>query len=112
MSGAAALVYSRGERGVSIYQGSKKGWGSGDFGVICGRRKRATQIELKTEKEYDTCTNIHTYTHTHKQEQIENIMFSGVLSPLQKVLKFWNNKLSCLHPKRMFRLAKLRVLPS
>ena len=47
-----------------------------------------------------------------KQEQIENIMFTEVLSSLHQVLKSWNNKLYHLHPKSMFVLSKLGVLPS
>ena len=46
------------------------------------------------------------------QEQIENIMFSEVLSPLQQEFKYWHDNLSHLHPKSVFRLAKLGVLPS
>ena len=46
------------------------------------------------------------------QELFENIMFPEVLSPLQQEFKSWHDKLSHLHPKSMFRLAKLGVLPS
>ena len=38
-------------------------------------------------------------------------MSPEVLSPLQQELKSWHDKLSNLHPKYMFRLEKLRVLP-
>ena len=46
------------------------------------------------------------------QEQIRNIMFPEFLSPLQQEFKFWNDKLSHLHPKSMVRLAKTGVLLS
>ena len=39
-------------------------------------------------------------------------MFPEVLSPLQKELKSCHDKLSHLHPKPMFRLAKLGVISS
>ena len=39
-------------------------------------------------------------------------MFPEVISPLNKELKPWHDKLSHLHPKSMFRLAKLGVLSS
>ena len=39
-------------------------------------------------------------------------MFPEVLSPLQQELKSWHDKLSHLHHKSMFRLAKLGVLTS
>ena len=45
-----------------------------------------------------------------KQEQIENIMFIEVISPLQQEFKSWHDKLSHLHTKYMFRLTKLGVL--
>ena len=38
-------------------------------------------------------------------------MFTGVISPLKKYFKSWHDKLSRLHPKYMFRLAKLGILP-
>ena len=38
-------------------------------------------------------------------------MFPDVLPPLQQELTSWNDKLSHLHPKSMFRLEKLDVLP-
>ena len=41
------------------------------------------------------------------QEQIDKIMFPEVLSVLQQEFKSWNNKLSRLHPKYMFRLENL-----
>ena len=44
------------------------------------------------------------------QEQIDNIMFPEVLSPLQQEFKFCHYKLSHPHPKSMFRLAKLGFL--
>ena len=46
------------------------------------------------------------------REQIENIIFPEVISPLQQEFKYWNEKLSHLHPKSIFRLAKLGILPS
>ena len=46
------------------------------------------------------------------QEQIDKIMFPEVLSVLQQEFKSWNDKLSRLHPKYMFRLEKLGVIPS
>ena len=39
-------------------------------------------------------------------------MFTEVLSPLQQKIKPWHEKLSHLHPKSMFRLAKLGFFPS
>ena len=57
-SGAETLDYSRGEICIGIYQGKEKGQGSGNFGGSCGRRKRETQIELKTEEEYVTHTTV------------------------------------------------------
>ena len=45
------------------------------------------------------------------QEINQNIMFPEVLSHLQHEFKFCNDKLSYLHPKSMFRLEKLGVLP-
>ena len=39
-------------------------------------------------------------------------MFPEVLSPLQQESKLWHDKLSCIHPKSMFRLAKRGVLTS
>ena len=45
-------------------------------------------------------------------EKIENIMFPEMLSHLQQELKSWHDKLSHLHPKSMFILAKLGFLPS
>ena len=50
------------------------------------------------------------YINTFKnlaQEQIWNIMFPEVLSPLQQELKSWYENLSTLHPKYMFILSKL-----
>ena len=47
-----------------------------------------------------------------KQEQIENIMFTEVLSSLHQEFKSRYYNLSHLNPKSMFRLAKLGVLPS
>ena len=38
-------------------------------------------------------------------------MFTEVLSTLQQELKPWHEKLPHLHPKSMFRLAKLGVPP-
>ena len=38
-------------------------------------------------------------------------MFPEVLSPSQQDLKSWHDKLSHLHPKSIFILAKLGVLP-
>ena len=46
------------------------------------------------------------------QEQMENIMFSEVLSPLQQEFKSCHDKLSHLHPKSIFRIEKLEVIPS
>ena len=46
------------------------------------------------------------------QEQIENIMFTEVLPPLQQEFKSCHEKLSQLQPKSMFRLERLGVLPS
>ena len=39
-------------------------------------------------------------------------MFIEVLSPLQQESEYGHNKLSHLHTKYMFRLAKLGLLPS
>ena len=39
-------------------------------------------------------------------------MFTEVISPLQQEFKSCNEKLSHLHPKSIFRLAKLVVPPS
>ena len=39
-------------------------------------------------------------------------MFTEVISPSQQEFTFWNDILSHLHPKSMFRLAKLVVIPS
>ena len=47
--------------------------------------------------------------HTRK---FDNIMFTEVLSPLQQELKFWHENLSHLHPKLMFILAEVGILPS
>ena len=47
---------------------------------------------------------------SHKKN--ENIIFPEVLSPLQQEFKSCHDKLSHLHTKLMFRLAKLGVLPS
>ena len=44
------------------------------------------------------------------QEQIANIMFLEVLSHLKHEFRFWHDNLSHLHPKSMFRLAKLGAL--
>ena len=44
-------------------------------------------------------------------QEIENIMFPEVLSILQQEFKSWNDKLFYLHPKSMFRLEELGVLP-
>ena len=52
------------------------------------------------------------YMENLTQEQIRNIMFPEFLSPLQQEFKFWNDKLSHLHPKSMVRLAKTGVLLS
>ena len=46
------------------------------------------------------------------QEQIEHILFPEVIPPLQQEFKSWHDKLSNLHPKSMFILAKPGVLPS
>ena len=46
------------------------------------------------------------------QEKIENIMFPELLSTLQQGSKSWHDKLYHLHPKYMFILAKIGVLPS
>ena len=46
----------------------------------------------------------------HKKK-LENIMFPELISPLQHEFKYWNDKLSNLLPKSMFRLEKLEVLP-
>ena len=46
------------------------------------------------------------------QEQIENIMFPEVLSPLQQEFKSCYYKLSHLHLKSMFRLETFGVLTS
>ena len=45
------------------------------------------------------------------QEQIDDIMFPEVQSPLQQEFKSWNDKLSHLHPKSMFRLVKIGFIP-
>ena len=42
---------------------------------------------------------------------MENIMFVEVLSSLQQKFKSWNDKLSQLPPKYMFRLANLGFTP-
>ena len=47
---------------------------------------------------------------SHKKK-LENIMFPEVISPLQHEFKSWNEKLSNLLPKSMFRLEKLEVIP-
>ena len=39
-------------------------------------------------------------------------MFSEVLSPLQQEFKSCHDKLSHLHPKSIFRIEKLEVIPS
>ena len=44
------------------------------------------------------------------QENIENIMFPKVLSPLQQELKSRQDKLYNLHTKYIFRLEKIGVL--
>ena len=41
------------------------------------------------------------------QEQIHNIIFPEILSPLQQELKFCHDKLAHLHPNSIFRLEKL-----
>ena len=46
------------------------------------------------------------------QETFYDIIFPEVLSPLQHELKYWHDKLYQLHPKSMFRIAKLGVLIS
>ena len=45
------------------------------------------------------------------QEQVYNIVFLEVLSPLQQEFKSWYYKLFCLHHKSIFRLATLGILP-
>ena len=52
------------------------------------------------------------YSKNIKQQQIENTIFSEVLSQLQQELKSWDDKLSHLHTKFIFRLEKSGVLPS
>ena len=47
-----------------------------------------------------------------KQEQIENVVFTKMLSPLHQEFKPWYYNLSHLYPKYMFRLEKLGVLLS
>ena len=47
-----------------------------------------------------------------KKEQIKNIMFTEVLSPLHQEFKSWYCNLSHLHPKSTFILEKLGVLIS
>ena len=37
-------------------------------------------------------------------------MFTEELSPMQQELKYWHENVSHLHPKSIFRLAKLGVL--
>ena len=39
-------------------------------------------------------------------------MFPGVLSPFKQEFRSWYDKLSHLHPKSMFRIEKLEVIPS
>ena len=46
-----------------------------------------------------------------KLEQIDMIMFPEVIPPLQQEFKSWNDKLSHLHPKSMFIIANIVVLP-
>ena len=46
------------------------------------------------------------------QEQIDNIIFPVVLSPLKQEFKYWHDKLSHLHPKSLFRLEIFGVLQS
>ena len=41
----------------------------------------------------------------------DNIMFPEVLPPLQQEFKSWHDKLSHIHPKSTFRLAKPGPLP-
>ena len=55
-SGKAAVSYSRGDRGVRHIAREEKGRTSGNFRGCCRKRKRATQIEFKNEKEYVTHT--------------------------------------------------------
>ena len=46
------------------------------------------------------------------KEQIQNIMFPEVISPLQQEFISWNYKLSHLHTKSIFRLANFGFLTS
>ena len=43
--------------------------------------------------------------------EIDNIMFSKLLSHLQKELESIRDKISNLHTKSMFRISKIGVLP-
>ena len=52
------------------------------------------------------------YSSNLTQDLSENIIFLKMLSLLQQEFKSWNDKLSILHPKPMFRLEKMGVLSS
>ena len=54
---------------------------------------------------------LYQWIQEYQTRKIENIIFPEVLSHFQQEEKHWNDKLSHLHPKFMFRQANHGVLP-
>ena len=85
--------------------------------LLCGNTKLVTNEFLKS-RDVPDIASIPIYFEDYinkfknlKKRKSENIMFPEVLSPSQQEFKYWHEKLSHLHPKSMFRLAKLGFPP-